>query len=147
MQLIVSKLAVDLPFVNFLIEKIQEYFINHLDGRQIARWDKYLKENVATFSKIKSQVSARDILVSGISNLIVLQTDSSYIITVDPNNVLYGTNLKVSSLCKLINNGNLSISGYPVFTRTFEMFKLNIRLVYNEYSFHSGEYLNGGLFI
>jgi hypothetical protein len=41
--------------------------------------------------------------------------------------------VRIETLCRLINYGNSSVKGYPIFTDTFNQVALNIKLYVDEY--------------
>ncbi len=74
--------------------------------------DRYLSDKIFP----TGDVDCRLIIRQASTNLVIESFSSILKITVDPN-VKVGK-YKLITLCKLINDGNIDIKGYPIFTQT-----------------------------
>jgi len=119
-------------FMKYLIYNIQRYMINRLDEKYVEIYTEYLNSNKFLLPHLK-KLFAKDILISGIYNLKFMKLNDKYIIYIDNNQYISDSNIKIDSLCKFINFGNLLISGYPIFTKTFKYFKFNLVRYFNNY--------------
>lgn len=121
-------------FGEWLIERIQEKFSASIDDNKLKRWDKFFEDAPQYKSIYKKKILTKDILVTGIRNLVCQQSSSFLSIRIDNNKFVPGLDrVKVDSICKLINYGNQDIKGYPIFTDTFEHFAASIHDYVDEY--------------
>ena len=111
---------IDNDFIEFLIKKIKQYILHEADTKKLAAFDKYL------IRTLDLGISAARIVVTATDNLKYIKTNKTYTIEIDNNVYLVNKKAKLYDMCKLINFGNLSIKGYPIFTDTFEHFKHNL---------------------
>ena len=122
-------------FCNWLIPKIQEYFIDSINVKKLELYNIYLNGNKVILFDYggKRILSAKNILIGGIYNLIVKRTINKFIIEINPNIFIPNTSAKFIDIVKLINFGNMSLQGYPVVTETMDYFANNINKYYNEF--------------
>lgn len=135
MVLKVKKNVGDINFVKYLISEVQPYFTQRLssDKGKVDSWTKYLNEHITLRTPKKNGVSARDILISGIYNLRVSVVNDSYVIEISPNEILPGTNIKISTLCRIVNYGTLEQPAYNIFTKVFKYFETNVYTYLQKY--------------
>lgn len=70
-----------------------------------------------------------------INNLISYKFNDFYVITIDNNAILPNTEFKLIDMCKLINYGNLDISGTMIYTQAFKYINDNINDLYKKFSY------------
>ena len=127
----------DKDFIDWLKIKIRDRFLMELNIEKLKRWDEFFNSNPVYKSIYKKRINTKDLLVAGILNLECTQANSSYILSINQNAYVPGLDrIKIATVCKLVNYGNLEISGYPIFTDILEYFADNIveyvdRYVYN----------------
>lgn len=123
-------------FCNFLIEciqtDIQEQTYNRKNKLLCSQFDKlneFLNSSQSGYQKrfygIK-QLDVREIIIQGLYNLIYQKHGRNYIITIDQNATIPGTFIPIKNACKLINYGNLLISGTRIFNKEFDKIEHNI---------------------
>ena len=78
-------------------------------------------------------VTTKEIILSGIYNLKYLKYSDKYIIQIDENQILYGTDYHLEDICKLVNYGNLEISGTHIFSNIFTYIQQNLQVYYQIY--------------
>ena len=130
MQLEISdpKNLLDRSFILWLKVKIRDKILADLDLKKLIVWDKYLNENNVYKSIYKKQINTRDIIVAGAMNLDFSKSESNFMIYINRNIFTPGLDrIKLESICKLINFGDLRIKGYPIFTDTFDYFAESIQ--------------------
>lgn len=126
MELIIKKLdeiKIDYKaFANFLIPKIQEKLISLFDPRKVVKWDEYINSgDVINFTRRKDRyIASRDILISAVYNLQILDNKINTIIQINKNAYIPDTYNNYYSLVKLINYGNLSVSPYKIWDDTLD---------------------------
>ena len=126
MTLIVNNKDVTTNFILFLKKKMLSYIAYILDIKRLVAYDEFF--NSEEFRKISGNVviDSKKVIVLGMSNLTHKRFESTTHIFINPNLTYPGTTLKIESLCKIINYGNLSIDAYPIFSMTFNHFSKNI---------------------
>ena len=118
---------IDIDFIKWLILRIRNTIIQNINNDKLKKWDEFFNSSTVYKNIYKKKISTRDIIISGACNLTYLATESEFIIQVNPNIFTPGLDrVKLSSVCKLINFGNLEISGYKIFTDVFDKFALEI---------------------
>lgn len=118
---------IDIDFIKWLILRIRNTIIQNINNDKLKKWDEFFNSSTVYKNIYKKKISTRDIIISGACNLTYLATESEFIIQINPNIFTPGLDrVKLSSVCKLINFGNLEISGYKIFTDVFDKFALEI---------------------
>lgn len=111
----------DRPFINWLCIQIRDKVIVDLDLNKLINWDNYFNSEIVYKSIYKKKISTRDVIIAGVSNLIYQLSDSGFFISINPNIFTPGLDrIKLLTICKTINFGNQQITGYPIFTNTFQ---------------------------
>lgn len=82
-----------------------------------------------------NQYSLQKIVNISINNIVTYRYNDSSIITIDNNTVLPNTDFKLVDICKLINYGNLDISGTMIYTNAFKYVNDNINNLYKRFSY------------
>lgn len=124
----------DNKFIIWLKTKIRNKILADLDTDKLIKWDNYFNDNPVYKSIYKKQIQSIDIITAGASNLIHSDQDELINICINPNVYTPGLDrIKLLTICKLINYGNQELSGYPIFTNTFEYFSDNIQKYVNLY--------------
>ena len=118
----------DRSFILWLKVKIRDKILVNINPKKLINWDKYLNENNVYKSIYKKKISARDIIVAGAMNLDFSKSESKFMIYINHNTFTPGLDrVKLETICKLINFGDLQNKGYPIFTDTFDYFAESIQ--------------------
>lgn len=118
-------------FVVFYIERIKQKLPTMINKKKLYRWDDYL--NQLDITNGRYTLTAYNILIAGVNNLVYKKINDEYIINVNNNAFIPYVEESVESLVKLITYGNFEIKGYDVFIKCFEYFLYNVYKYYNEY--------------
>lgn len=112
--------AIDRNFIIWLTDIIRDQVKVSINGLKLIIWDEYLnKEGTLDFTTRKS-ITAKELIEQGADNFIIKDVPNKFIIQINNNiNVNGLKSTKLETLCRLINFGNTSIKGYPIFTDTF----------------------------
>lgn len=106
-------------FGNWLISIICKKVKEDLDEKKLINMDNYIEKN---FTHIfKKPVTSKQIIYAGLKELICDDDSSKLIIKISTHNFMQGLDrARIETLCRLINFGNASVKGYPIFTDTFK---------------------------
>lgn len=122
MLLIVDNKDITESFIPYLKNRMLRHICFILDDSKLIRFDEYFKSNEFT-----KDITSKHIIMLAMSNLQHKRYDENTHIFINPNITYPGTSIKIVDLCKVINFGNLSVEGYPIFTMTFDHFSRNIK--------------------
>lgn len=124
-------------FTNWLRDQIIDY-VEDTSTRETSLgnlWSEYFENNDLGWARDESNTpvapSTDFILNSYFDNLIINKNGYNYIITVDPNIKVKGTNLTIDALSALINYGTLLVPPYPYIDDIFELFSDRLQEYYN----------------
>ena len=122
-----SKELLGKDFADWLIRRLKINFYLKLDTKKLIKWDEYLN-NAEEFKTIYSKpISSKEILTNGINNLVCDTPPLKLIIHINRNMFVSGLDrVKLETICKLINYGNTSITGYPILLNLFKEVESNI---------------------
>ena len=127
MQLIINdpEGIVEYRFCTWLVTQIQRKYFTEVKVKKYSNIDKYLSE--LDFMENHKVVSSDTIIRQGLRNLIVTSGKDSYSIHVN-DTILFDmeNKIKLSSMCKLINYGTLSVRGYPIIIELFTYYANNL---------------------
>ncbi len=126
MTLIVDNKYVTMSFIKFLKRRMLGWVALNLNRKRLTIFDEYFKSSDFIRLSNNVTVSSRQVIIMSMTNLIHKRYDTVTHIFVNPNICYPGTNIKLVDLCKIINFGNMSVEGYPIFTETFDHFHNNI---------------------
>jgi hypothetical protein len=112
-------------FCMWLITQIRRKYFTEVKIKKYSRVDDYLL-TLALMERHKG-ISSHNIVQQGLSNLIVSSDVDSYSIHIN-DSIFFDSveGIKLSSMCKLINYGTLSVKGYPIITELFTYYANNI---------------------
>ena len=126
-------------FLNLVIKKIQDYFIQNIDRKQLLKIDNYLSKYPILIRynekyEKRTTINAYSILVGAISHLKVQKTNKQlYRIYINPNAFVPNTQTRFETLLCLIDKGNLGLSPYSLWSDTVKYFCDKIPILYKEY--------------
>lgn len=121
-------------FLDYLIKIIQDYVITHIDYRKFFRIHVFL---VDVMFKGR-QYSMPDIITILLYNITYVQYADYSIIRFNPNECLYGTDVKMIDVARLITYGNLFVKGNNIFIDAFTYVATYLDQLKEEFS-------NGGI--
>ena len=137
MELLIPNTYED-DFYSFIINYIEKVGIGRIDRKKLINWDLYFNSFSKLTNNFKKNISSYEIIISGIYNLIYIKREREVVIKIDPVQKLPGTNAKINVLCNTINNGNLILKGYPVFTDLFTYISSNLDSIHLLYELTGG---------
>lgn len=122
-------------FCNYIIVKMQDYLQNSINENKLKKFNDYINSNkiVKFVDKIDRYINCANILIASTYNLMVLKSKNNYTIKINPNVHIPNTYAKFIDIVKLINNGNMVLSPYPVWTNMVKHFDDNANLYYEKY--------------
>lgn len=123
---------------NYLIDKIQKYFISNLDERRLIPIESYINDLPDIRSNInlrKNQsINLKNLLISAVYNIrynVLPSGDCN--IEIDPDAHSPYLNLNLQYLAKLVNYGSMGSPAYPIFDNTFNYIASNMDKYYEDY--------------
>lgn len=122
----VSK-AYDKEFVLSLRSTIKAQFIVQLDYKKLQA----VEDDIKFVFDLKDDFDLLDICINSIDTSILVESETSYIIEVNP--VIRVNNLRLFNLINLINDGSLDIDAYPIFSEIKKYIENNIDYLYELY--------------
>ncbi len=124
--------TLDKDFGNWLIKIITSSIKSNLNEKKLGQLDKYIEDNFTHL--FKKPITSKDIIYAGLKELVCDDDSSKLIIKISTNKFMQGLDrVRIETLCRLINYGNSSVKGYPIFTDTFNQVALNIKLYVDKY--------------
>ena len=120
-------------FFDWLIPKIREYVLAHIDEKKLLKVDEYINSNKYFHSIFKKEISSKEAIVSAMYNLKKDVYWDRVVISIDPNVMLSNTTVKLITVVKTINFGTLSIMGHNLVTKNFKFIEDNIDTFYEKY--------------
>lgn len=119
-------------FGNWLIEIMSKEILSSINKKKLISLDKYIEENFTHL--YKKPVSSMDIIQQGLNEMYCDDSSSKLIIQISKNKFVPGMDrVRIESACKLINYGNKSVPGYPIFTNEFTHIANNISMYVDKY--------------
>jgi hypothetical protein len=120
-------------FFDWLIPKIREYVLAHIEEKKLLKVDEYINTNRYFHSIFKKEISSKEAIVSAMYNLKKDVYWDRVVISIDPNVMLPNTTVKLITVIKTINFGTLSIMGHNLITKNFKFIEDNIDTFYEKY--------------
>lgn len=122
-------------FCEYLIGMMREYLLTEIDKMQTKRFDDYIKEKgiIKSIYRNGKTPMVKDILVASTSHLIVNKVNSNYIIKLNPNAKIPNTSAKFIEIIKLVDEGNLEVKRYPIYSDMTDFFAKNLYYFYNKW--------------
>ena len=120
MNIVVNNISISNGFINFIKQKTFGYMATILNIDKLDVYDEYFKYIHNT------DILAKKVIILSMSNLSHDRQETTTTIYINPDLKYPGTNINLIDLCKIINNGNLNIPSYPIFTQTFEHIQNNL---------------------
>ena len=136
MELILNNRSGDglTEFIDWLIPQMIDHLIDSIDEDQTDRIDLYLNGEGSIGESINKKISSYNILVGAMNYLTYSNVDERvYRIFIDPNIYIPNSQLTFAGMVQLIDEGNLQLSPYPIWTKTIEYFDGNVNDLYDEF--------------
>lgn len=123
---------------NYLISKIQNYFINNLDERRLIPIEAYINSLPDIRSNVnlrKNQsINLKTLLISAVYNIrYSALPNNDYNLDIDPNAYSPYLKLNLQYIARLVNYGATGSPSYPIFDNTFNYIASNIDMYYEDY--------------
>lgn len=111
-------------FINYL----KVYLVSILLNSQIdfRRFNRFFKDNF-------KDITAEGIVILASVNILIFQCENTFIITINPNKLIDGTNMNLLEQCKFLNYGNLQIPGTHLFSDAFDYIAINFQDIYYQF--------------
>ena len=116
---------VDELFISYLIKKIQKKTLEEINLKKLIPWNEFFNLQFKNNKLIKN-ISSKEILLLGLHHLTWIEFKDYYLIEINDKVLYRNTNKTVSSLCRTIDRGTLSIRGYPLISKNFSYIEKNI---------------------
>lgn len=121
-------------FADFLSFMLHGWFINHVNPEKILIVQNYVDNNSKYKSIYVKRIDVYSILEYLVSHLVVEKSSKwMSIIKLDDQSTVYGLNIKLIDILKLVNFGNMELKPYPIFTKMFSVFQKDIDVLYLQY--------------
>ena len=114
-------------FMKWIINYMRDYFIYQADKNILKQFGEYIKR----FYNL-TDIDIFNICIISIEKLKIIHTTDEFKLIIDETLVYHG--LKYTNITKLINDGNMDIQAYPIFTNIKEYIKQNIDNFYELYN-------------
>ena len=120
-------------------------FINYLNKRMVLKGMEYLNQKRAKLASVNNYLkqivftgirkpTAEQIVISGLNNFMFRKVGGKLIISINESvKVPQNDSFLLSSICQLIDQGNLEITPFPVFTYVLNYVLNNLSQIYLEY--------------
>lgn len=122
-------------FLNYLKKRMYILGLDYLNKNRgkLVKVDTYLRETVF---QGKRKSGAYQIILQGLRNFTIQKASSKVIISInDSVKTQYNDVYTLASICQLIDQGNLELNPFPIFTYVFEYVEERITQIYVEYTF------------
>lgn len=118
-------------FIEFLIQMIQIDGQQYIKDEICSKFDEFFHNNI---EKNNRKILTKNIILSGLYNIVYKKYNNYYVIFINDNiKVPYYMNLKLHTLCELIDKGNLMISGTDIFQKIFKTARKRLMVYYDLY--------------
>lgn len=135
MRVEIHSTKLDRDFCEWLADIVKSQIKGSIDEKKLIRWNEYLSSGSTITLMGRKSILAKEIIFKGVDLILVRELPEKFIIEINPNIMMPGVkNKRVSTLCKLINYGNMDIKGYPIFSDTFSMIADNINAYIDLYA-------------
>ena len=122
-------------FGKWLCKRLHFMIMDRLDPKKCVTLNKFFNSKQNTFLHPISndkEINTANIILEGSRNFVCY--GNPLVLQVDPNKFVFGfEQAKLNTICKFINYGNQSVTGYPIFTEIFEEVASNIDDYVEEY--------------
>lgn len=133
---IIANKYIDDDFIEWLIDIIKHKIISQLDNEYIINFNNIVNDNEIfkknnPDSKVKFDV--RKAILISLNTLKYRKIKNVYIIDIGKDILFPNYQVKLETVCKLLNYGNTQIKGYPIFTNVFNDIRQNLESYYQQY--------------
>lgn len=123
----------DNKFISYVKDQLRTKFLEDVEYKKLKPFEIYINEVPRYKSLFKTYITAAEIYSAALYNIQTVTTTYSYILQINPMVTIPNTTVKVEEVCKLIDDGNLFLKAYPIFTKTFRYIQDNIEALYAKY--------------
>ena len=126
------------PYLQYVVKKLQQLIFKSIISDKLIQFNKYFNDNKEIFSENGRILDAKTIILTGANNFKIATYPLHYVIEMDKNQKMPNfTTFKVYDLCSLINDGNLELKPYPIFTDCIKYINTHINNMYEVYKSES----------
>jgi hypothetical protein len=127
-------MSIDKDFIKWLKSNMSDKIKSSIDEKKLIRWNDYLNSGEVIEFTSRKNILAKEVIYLGADNLVVSELPNKFIISINNKKFVNGLKMvKIDTLCKLINYGNASIKGYPIFSDVFNEVANNIDMYIEVY--------------
>lgn len=116
-------------FCDWLIPKIQSEILISVDIKKLAKFDVFIYNKL----NLGVNLDSYDIIKWSLNLIKWTKHKDNYEIYLDKNITIPGTYITFYNIIKLIDNGNLSLAPYPIYTNTMEKFAIKLPEYFDSY--------------
>ena len=122
-------------FLNYVKNRMFILGMNYLNEhrQKLTAVTEYLQSNLFTGVR---KPTAEQIIVSGLKNIIYKRISDKIIFSIDEvRRVPQNDEFQLSTMCQLIDQGNLELQPFQIFTYVFQYVLMNMSSIYSDYTF------------
>lgn len=124
---------IDDEFTEYLIEQMQDWMYQNLKPDKLKALQTYVDALPEYKSIYRKSLNLKDICFASVHNLTYRKYQGKTLITFNYNTRVFGLQVKLVDVIKLINYGNLIARPYPIFDDMFQHFKTYLSYYYALY--------------
>lgn len=124
----------DDKFLNYLKTVLRDKFFELVNYRKLLPFEIFINGVTRYKSLLKKYISSSEICNIALYNIKVTSTTYSHTLEIDAMATIPNTTIKIKEICSLIDDGNLYLKAYPIFTETFQYVQTNIEEIYAKYA-------------
>ena len=133
---ILANKYIDDYFIEWLIDVIRHKIISQIDNKRIHIFNDIVNDN-QIFNEvnpnIKVKFDVRKAIILALNSMRYRRIKNVYIIDIGNNILFPHYQVKLDTVCRLLNYGNTQIKGYPIFSQVFNDIRKNLKQYYQEY--------------
>lgn len=133
---ILANKYIDDYFIEWLIDIIRHKIILQIDNKRIHIFNDIVNDN-EIFNKVNPNINVkfdvRKAIILALNSMRYRRIKNVYIIDIGNNILFPNYQVKLDTVCRLLNYGNTQIKGYPIFTQVFNDIRKNLVQYYQEY--------------
>ena len=123
----------DDAFISWLLRIIRFEIIKSLDDKRLISFNEKVESEELFESKSNKKFDVRKAIILSLNDLSFRKVKDTYIIEISGDKIFPNYNVKVKTICNLLNYGNISIPGFPIYSNAFQHVKSNLKRYYEMY--------------
>lgn len=122
-------------FIQWLVERIKGMIFLSLNMKKLKSFEMYQKDEeiFKPHTKESGNLNFKKAILKGIKSINYTRIKDNWIISIPQNKPYPGYYATIYSICKFVNNGNMDIQGYNLFSKVFIRVKTNLTKYYNQF--------------